>query len=381
MVDYKYDKTRALEELQEKANIGVYGIRMDDSIALASDFGKRLKEGDTHKRSSSPSAFKSPSGLHIMSRPAPASRYSLVYTDDRFALLKDGNLLWDDLEFESRPKYYDKQTSDGHPMIEIGGILADHTFQVWYSNECAFSERGEACLFCHMVTRPKDKFLKTSKQIAETFKAAYDEGVANRVDFTGGVISERREIEYYCDAIEAIHDIIGTNDIKACAAIAAPRDFDNIVKLKEAGFTNIVLNMEIWDENFFKTICPGKHRTVGRERWIEAEKFAAQVFGFGHVRCNFVSGIEPKFKTLEGIEYLAPFGVVCHPNSINPTPGTPFEGTRCPTPEWILDLHMKTAKILKRAGHQLDVIRYVSPVPHSLFQDYWRIEEGLPLLF
>jgi hypothetical protein len=370
-----------MEELLEKANIGVYGIQADDITLEAAGFGGNSQEDAAHKEHRSPRAFRSPSGLHIMFNKKPKSEYSLVYEDGDFVLMKNGNLLWENIQFESRPKYYEQKTSDGHPMMEIGGILSDHCFQVWFSNECAFSEKGEACIFCHMVTRPADTFLKTPRQIAESFKAAYDEGVARRVDFTGGVITERREIEYYCDALEAIHDAIGTDDIHSCAAIAAPRDFDNIVKLKEAGYTNIVLNMEIWDENIFKTVCPGKHRTVGRDRWIEAEKFAAEVFGFGAVRCNFVSGIEPKLKTLEGIEYFAPYGVVGHPNTLMPTDGTPLGGTRCPTPEWILDLHIKTAEILRKAGHQIDVARYISPVPFSLFQDYWRIQEGAPLLF
>jgi hypothetical protein len=366
------------DELRHKAAISVYGIKVTDAVAALTGAGVTVKEADAFKRDITPAAFETPSGLYIMISNKSASKYELV-SDDKggFALMYNGETLYTGIAFEKRPKFYDRLTGDGRQMRDIGTILSDKCLLVWYSNECAFSEKGETCIFCHMVTRPKDSFLKSAKQIAEVFKAAYDEGAARRVDFTGGVIAERREIEYYCDAIEAIHDAVGDGGIPACAAISAPRDFDNIIKLKEAGFTNITLNLEIWDENIFKTVCPGKARTIGRARWIEALRVAADTFGFGNVRCNFVTGIEPKFKTLEGIEYLAEFGVVANPNILSPTAGTPLEGTRCPTPEWHYDLHKKTAEIQYRVGIRYAQMRYCTPGPFNLFHDFMRVKEGL----
>ncbi|MDR1765668.1 MAG: nitrogen fixation protein NifB [Lachnospiraceae bacterium] len=328
-----------------------------------------------------PSMFHIPLGYWMFLRPNPKSDYALEYENGTFYVTKDGNEIWRDITFEARPKFYDGFTSDGKAFLDIGMILTDKCVEVWYSNECAFKERGEDCMFCDINNRGGDIFLKQPHHIAELVKAAFDEGVADRLDFTGGVIAERREIEYYSDSIEAIQDALGRTGLNASACIAAPRDFENIVRLKEAGFSNITINKEIWDENFFNTVCPGKARTVGHKRWIEALEFAAKTFGFGHVRCNFVTGIEPKFKTLEGVEYLAGVGVYGNTNIFGPRPGTPFEGVRSPTPEWNLDMAIKAADIQIRAGLTYALVKNCHPEVHQPIFDVYRIREELLPIF
>jgi hypothetical protein len=367
-------KQKAYEELREKAAMLVYGVRISDETASLSGAGVTVKETVRDGRSV-PFYFISPSGLHVMIHPSEDSAYAIEHENGRFSLTKNGAPLYDDISFEPRPLFYDLQTTDGKNMKDVGILLSDGCLEVWYSNRCAFRAHNEECMFCDINTRPPDLFPKTAARLAETAKAAFTEGVARRVDFTGGVIGERREIANYCEAIEAIREALGVDEVTSSACVAAPRDFDNIARLKAAGFTSVTLNMEIWDENIFKTVCPGKQRITGRERWIEALRFAAQEFGFGHVRCNFVTGIEPKHKTLEGIEYLAGFGVVGNPNIFNPRPGTPFEGTRCPTPEWNLDLQEKAYNIMRKNGLTFEQVKGVHAETNGLHHDIWRIEE------
>jgi hypothetical protein len=375
-------KSKAYEELFEKVNMLIFGVRVSDETAAATDAGITVKEGGTAApgKAALPFVMRTPSGFNVIIKRVEKSEYALEYSEGKFIITKNGHQLFSDILFEPRPRYYNLNTTDGKPMREIGMLLTDGCVEVWYSNECAFKERNEECMFCGINTRPQDTFLKTSRQLAEVAKAAFDEGVARRVDFTGGVIAERREIEYYCDAIEAIRDALGGREIISSACVAAPRDFTNISRLKEAGFTNITINMEIWDENIFKTICPGKERTVGRDRWVEALSYASDVFGFGHIRCNFVTGIEPKHKTLEGIERLAAIGVVGNPNLFSPAPGTPLEGTRCPTPEWNMDLQQKAYAVMRKHGLTFEQVKTAHAETNGIHHDIWRIEnEILPI--
>jgi len=379
---------KALADLREKLNIGESGIRIGNGVAENSGAGTAAMEGMGHPGSKKngnalvlPRRFRIPAGLDVGVRPNADSPYSLEYENGGFYVARNGEPLWERVEFESRPRFIDGVTSDGRAFKEIGNILTDKCLAIWFSHECAFKERNETCLFCDINTGEGDKFLKTAKQIAELAKAAFAEGAANRVDFTGGVIAERREIEYYSDAIEAIKDAVGSDEVTSSACVSAPRDFDNIVRLKEAGFTHITLNLEIWDKNIFNTICPGKARSTGYERWLEAEKFAVDTFGFGHVRCNFVTGIEPKFKTLEGIEYLAGIGVYANPNRFAPHPGTPFEGTRSTTVEWFYDLNVKAAEIQLRYGLTYDLIHKCHPETTMAIFDVHRIKEELLPIF
>jgi hypothetical protein len=370
------------QELQEKANMLVYGIRIEDDVIDRTGAGVTVKEGGRlPDKKPAPSSFLTPGGLSVSIRRNADSDYEIMYEQGAFSVTKKGHALYDKLKFEKRPLFYDKLTSDGKKMNDIISIVSNGCAAVWYSNECAFKERGEDCIFCGINAGPGDVFLKTSQQIAQSIKAAYDEGAAWRIDFTGGVISERREIDYYADAMESVTEALGRRDLVAAACISAPRDFDNITRLKGAGFSIITMNIEVWDKNFFKSVCPGKARTVGWENWVKALRFGAETFGFGQVRCNFVTGIEPKKSTLEGIEYLASFGAIGNANIFGPVKGTPLEGHRCPTPEWNLDLHEKAADILRRSGITFEQATNCHPSANSLFHDFWRIKDGLLPIF
>ena len=158
-------------------------------------------------------------------------------------------------------------------------------------------------------TRTKDTygekrgiFWKTAGQIGETAAAAYKEGLIDHLTISGGVIPERRELEYYLDVAEAIQDHTGLQDFNGTAVVAAPLDLRHIDRFKEAGYRTTAMNIEMWDKGMYDTICPGKARGGGGwDHWVKALNYAVGVFGRGNVRSNMVAGIEPKKKTVEGI--------------------------------------------------------------------------------
>ena len=96
---------------------------------------------------------------------------------------------------------------------------------------------------------------------------------------------------------------------------------DDVKKMKEAGYQIYHPNYEVWDQNLFRTLCPGKERHVGREEWIKRTLDAAEIFGPSHVIPNFVAGVEMSepygFKTVpeaihstaEGLEFFMSKGI------------------------------------------------------------------------
>jgi len=374
-----------LRELEEKANILVYGIRVSEETASRTGAGTTVREGSFHHLGSArlPVSFNTPGGLSVGIRREADSPYELKRKDEGekgdggfFVVKGDGTVVYESVTFPPRPAFYNQTTSDGKPMASLATLMDGGCLMVWFTNECAFQEAGTGCLFCGIRYSPGTAFLKTPEQIAEVVRAAFEEGVARRVDFSGGVIAQRREIDYYARAMERIRAVTGRDDVTASACIAVPGDFAYIKLLKEAGFTHITMNMEVWDRHIFQTICPGKAANGGHDKWVNALAYAAEVFGKGHVRCNFVTGLEPKHKTLEGVRELAALGVVSHPNVFDPIPGTPLEGMRCPTPAWNLDLHKQTADILRNAGIRFEDACDCHPMNAAMFYDFWRIAEG-----
>jgi len=143
------------------------------------------------------------------------------------------------------------------------------------------------------------------------------------------------------------------------ACIGAPSDLSVIEKYKEAGYQHIATNLEIWDEDLFKTICPGKEQLCGgRQNWIDALKHEVEVFGKGNVRSCLVSGIEPKESLLEGVEYLASIGVIAIPSMWRPCIGSAFEGHKSPSTEWHFEVMERTYNIYKKYGFTLEQFYY-----------------------
>jgi uncharacterized radical SAM superfamily protein len=300
--------------------------------------------------------------------------FHLEYENGKY-FLHEGKQRIDEVTFSEKPKFFNKLTSDGVNMNTIAQEVGKTKITVAYSNECALKDKGLDCKFCN-INATKSRFAelqgiewKTAKQIAETVQEAYKEGY-QRINITGGFIPERREVEYYIDVAESIRDLTGLEDFGGTACVGAPADLDVIEKYKEAGYSAISTNMEIWDENIFKTICPGKDQICGgRQNWINALKHEVEVFGKGNVRSFFVAGIEPKSTLLEGIEYLASIGVVAIPLHWIPNPGSELEGHRAPVADWYLDLDLKTYNILKKNGlTHLDFYRSAN-IENSIF-DY-----------
>ncbi|GIM29768.1 hypothetical protein CPJCM30710_24340 [Clostridium polyendosporum] len=388
-------KKQLYKELELKNKISILGVNANPAIFKHLDLGGKYQEQihslfehdhETHAGIDFPCGYTSPNGLRYSFNWDRRSDYSIEYKNGQYYLTHKGHELFP-IEFDQRPKYYSLKTSDGTEMSRVATYSPDGAISIAYSNECALKDKGLDCLFCN-ANSTKDTYgekqnihWKYPKQIGETVAAAYKEG-AKHVTITGGFIPERREVDYYIDVAEAIKEHTGLEDFNGTAVIGAPLDLGVIDKYKEAGYRTIAMNIEVWDKNFFKTICPGKAEQCGGwDHWVKALEYAVKVFGYGRVRCGFVAGIEPKKSTLEGVEYLASKGIISLTGAWNPNPGSILEGHRTPEPEWHLDMAKKSFAIFRKAGFTFDQYFDIAPFPHFLIHDLYRIEDGLlPIL-
>lgn len=352
------------KEIELGNRIANEGIYISPEVINTIDFENHAQEQiracfdmnhETYTKTKLPSGVRLSSNYRLGIIYKEGAPFHIEHENGKYYLL-EGKALIDEVTFLEKPGFFNKKTSDGVDMRTIAQEVGKTKITVAYSNECALKDKGLDCKFCN-INATKSRFAdlqgiawKSAKQIAETYQAAREEGYES-ITITGGFIPERREVEYYIDVAEAIRDLTGLDDFGGTACVGAPADLDVIDKYKEAGYRAISSNMEIWDENIFKTICPGKDQICGgRQNWINALKHEVEVFGKGRVRSFFVAGIEPKSTLLEGIEYLASIGVVAIPLHWIPNPGSELEGHRAPTPEWYLDLDLKTYSILKKNG-------------------------------
>jgi len=384
-------KEKLYSELELKIATGVDGISFDPHIFrhldVAGQYQEEIHSGfemayETHVGIKFPTGFRSPHGLVFVLRWDRRSSYSLIYDKGIYYLTHHGKVIFP-VEFLQRPDYYSRKNSDGTRMSDIVRYGQYGALTVCYSNECALKEKDHDCKFCN-INATKDTYAeaeglgwKNPRQVGETVAEAYREG-ARHLTITGGFVAERREVEYYLDVADSIRENTGLDDFNGTACVGAPHDLTIIDKYKEAGYRTIATNIEIWDRNIFKAICPGKELQCGGwEHWVNALEYEVEVFGRGKVRSNIVAGIEPKDSTLEGIEYLASKGVICFASSWCPNPGSALEGHRSPEPAWHYDLYKNIAAIYRKYGFTYEELYDCYAAPISIVHDIYRIEDRI----
>jgi len=382
-------KKALYDELRLKIDLFVEGISFDPKVVKTFPIGTEIQEQihilfdmdrAHHSGFELPSNFYLPRGLFAAFRWDPASPYRLESEGGRPVVFRRKERVAE-IEFYARPALLGMRTSDGEEFGHIASFGPEGNTAVCYSNECSLKETGEDCLYCNINStagayRRENIFIKSPKQVGDVVGAAFAQDRANHVNITGGFIPERRELEYYADVADEIRARTGLSRFNGTAVLGAPLDFGVIEKYWEAGYTTIAMNIEIWDENVFKTICPGKDkRCGGRANWVRALEYAVSIFGRGNVRSNIVAGIEPKASILEGVETLASKGVVCFAGAWCPNPGSALEGHRTPEAQWHVDLTHKVVGIYRKYGFTVNQL-YNCLGASTPFHDLLRIELG-----
>ena len=331
-----------------------------------------LKSG--FNRAGGLTGFTLPHGYNARGNYNRWTPYSLAVEDGK-AVLYNENTRIGAISFNKGNPLGDELLNTGERVRDIVNVSALGGLHCTYSTECSLKDLGEDCYFCAVNERAKDGernkvLLKSPKQVAEAYDIARKAGFANHFRITGGFVPERRELEYYLDVADAIRTKYSS--FYGCAVVGAPADLSVLPKYKEAGFDNISTNIEVWDKNIFAAVCPGKEkRNGGYKHWVESLERSVDIFGKGNVHSTIVGGLEPKESTLEGIEYLASKGVVCHFSAFRPEKGTPFFGYRSPEASFHWDILDKGTDIYRRYGFtSLQLNSGPASGPHSaqLFQ-------------
>ena len=102
--------------------------------------------------------------------------------------------------------------------------------------------------------------LKSPRQVAESYTIARAAGAGNHFRITGGFVPERRELEYYLDVADAIREKYDT--FYGVGIVGAPSELSVLHKYKEAGFTNISPNLEVWDSNLLPLSAPARKNVM-----------------------------------------------------------------------------------------------------------------------
>jgi len=306
-----------------------------------------------HKELQLPDDFVLSDGTVVQFRYNPTSPYKMIEQDGIRRIVK-GETELDVITLIPRPRYYDQQTRNGVTMRQIAQIGGEDCFFICYHNYCSHFSSNTECAFCNLVSTHKTyRSVVTRKKIEdmiETAVSAFAEGNCNHILLTGGCYSQQKEIDYVTQIVEGIRDALKTERVPGTILPSATIEEKYIRRYHDTGIGAIGYSMEIWDEVFYKAICPGKSKSTPHDTYVDAIKKAVRIFGNGNVYVVFVMGLEPRDTFLEGIRAAYDIGANVVPFVWSPCPGSRLEGHRAPCADWYVDTTLKAAEIVVESG-------------------------------
>jgi MoaA/NifB/PqqE/SkfB family radical SAM enzyme len=95
-------------------------------------------------------------------------------------------------------------------------------------------------------------------------------------------------------------------------------DLGDLQRFRDAGATEMKINIEAWSAGLFKKVCPNR----SREKTLAALEMAVDVFGRGKVTSNIIIGLGEKDEdVIEGLNVLSRIGVIPNIRGIRLGPG------------------------------------------------------------
>jgi len=216
-------------------------------------------------------------------------------------------------EILEAPNWY-KEKIEGFSITQIITAHGRQLAGAIYEN-CSLFGIGEECKFCvinhslnnrspFLVLKKADLFIKALSKIR---LIDYD-----GLSLNGGMtLNSGRGMEIIEPVVKEIHKVYPTLNI--AIEITPPKDLTWINRLKEAGVSSLMMNLECWDDEIRKEIIPGKNKLCSKEMYMKAFEQAVDVFGNGKVSSCFVIGTERPESIKEGIRVITDLGVVPSP--------------------------------------------------------------------
>jgi hypothetical protein len=225
-----------------------------------------------------------------------------------YALYENEHLICQ-LSFEPRHPWSDTLTSDKTPFKAIG--LSQHGDMLvlnpapgceYFVSPLGHEKKNLSCQFC-LYGLPDQRMKSLGQKL---YEAHLPEQQLNRICeacahehthakhlylVSGSMVDMAAEGERFVQLAKALHQQgLHERYYIACGSGAVP--MGAMRQMKDYGVRGACFNLEVWDEQQFKRVCPGKDHFVGRKRWIQSLEEAVEVFGRGHVMSAFVGGAE-----------------------------------------------------------------------------------------
>ncbi|MEI7729314.1 MAG: radical SAM protein [Verrucomicrobiota bacterium] len=252
----------------------------------------------------------------------PSAEFSLSVNEaGRPCLIYRGKFVTE-VDFPPATGFYEQQTSRGFPFQLMAVLQGLDVVSFPYLWPCQFALGGIPCHFCYqgnitLAMKQAGQALPPNpspEDVAEAVEYCVRQEHIHDVQLTGGseVDAGRGEMPLATEVLAAIERRVGLENIAGEIYLytSAPKDPAAVDDVFAAGADRVAYDLNIWDENIFKQVCPGIARHIGRAQQLRALEYAASKHGPNKVCSAFVVGLEPLESLLAGAEYVAQRGIV-----------------------------------------------------------------------
>ncbi len=305
------------------------------------------------------------------------SPYQLKRVDDAYSITNGVSEM--PCEVIPLTDFYNGRTSSG---VEFGRIATTHGSYVAITPRpsCEFFGEGVECRYCagNFDTVSKDAKPFSIDEILEVVEAVKKEKIAEIIYLSLGFTSEDDGgIEFLAPYIKAIKKHF--NFLVAVEALP-PKKNSWIDDTYAMGADSVLYNLEIFDKGLFEIICPGRSESIGRERYLDALKYAASIFPNGTVASHLIVGLEPPGSTIKGVDFLTAMGVVPILPIYRPSPGKALRIEPL-TADIIIPVYSHLYKAVKENNINMNWVRDISLISTPIEGRSLALEEGGISLF
>lgn len=263
-----------------------------------------------------------------------SSPWRLEYDEDVFFLSNYSKPITQ-ISFPKRPRFLDLTLSNGVLCGSVANIYGGSSIAFFTPSSCYYFAHGTECRFCSLKpTRNDDTiFVHTiTPQLATSVLSIAFENDAQQIRqimLVGGNIPNydtgfKKHLEIVKSLEEKQRYISITNKLETHLATMPP---DNFRLLDEVKYLNarITMNLEVFDDDVFEAICPGKAKNYGRTRLKNSLEYAAKKINGRRVHTILMVGLESIESTITGIKFLPSIGVTPIINVFHSDRGSHFE--------------------------------------------------------
>jgi hypothetical protein len=252
-----------------------------------------------------------------LSRTNQETPFRLMLQNKKPVITYNGNFVAE-IGFHEKTTFYEQKTSGGIPFGNLAVVQGWDMLSFACLWKCEITQSGNACGFCHTgnLASPAHSL----SEMTEVIRYAVQQSPKTKIlQLTAGsTFNPESEIDNYVKILRAIDTAVGIEKVPTIIYLTPPFDVRQLDRLFDAGVSQIACDMDIWDENLFQKICPGKAKANARQRYLNALYYIADRYGANRACCVFVGGIEPADSLIAGATALAERGIVPPPSPLMP---------------------------------------------------------------